>query len=312
MYRSAKISVIFSILFFGSARYTLAWNKAGHMVSGAVAYFVLKEEHPETLAKALAMLKQHPDYDQMWKVKLNAVREEDRDLYLFMLAARWPDDLKSRTHEFDHVHYVNFTIRKGMVENEATGDPIGDGNLMKAFPKRLDRLRDRTATPADRAQAMCWVFHLIGDCHQPLHVGAFVGQQWPNGDEGGNKFLVRVTENNHPTKLHQLWDGMVLGTERFRSVSNEAQSLLTRPTFHRSNLTELADTSFEDWVKKESFRLAKQVAYWNADLDGSSDPQDDDIPVLPDDYLKVAKPVAERRITLAGYRVADTLVHSLN
>ena len=35
----------------------LAWNKAGHMVSGAIAYAVLKQDHPDTLAKVVELLK---------------------------------------------------------------------------------------------------------------------------------------------------------------------------------------------------------------------------------------------------------------
>jgi len=50
---------------------------------------------------------------------------------------------------------------------------------------------------------------------------------------------------------------------------------------------------------------AEQVAYQNGELKGS--PKQDDAPTLPDGYTKKAKAVAERRIVLAGYRLADLL-----
>jgi hypothetical protein len=33
----------------------LAWNKAGHMVSGAIAYADLKQANPQTLARVIAL-----------------------------------------------------------------------------------------------------------------------------------------------------------------------------------------------------------------------------------------------------------------
>jgi hypothetical protein len=52
------------------------------------AYNVLNAEAPETLSKIVPLLKQHPDRGRF---KLDAVAAEDRDLLLFILAARWPD-----------------------------------------------------------------------------------------------------------------------------------------------------------------------------------------------------------------------------
>jgi len=41
-------------------RSTLAWNKAGHMVIGAIAYERLKQTNPRALGKLIELLKQHP------------------------------------------------------------------------------------------------------------------------------------------------------------------------------------------------------------------------------------------------------------
>jgi hypothetical protein len=76
-----------------------AWNKPGHMASAAIAYMDLKDRHPEVLAQALDVLKQHPNFDSMWAGRLSKV--DDRDMYLFMLAASWPDDIKKQTHEYN-------------------------------------------------------------------------------------------------------------------------------------------------------------------------------------------------------------------
>ena len=42
---------------------TLAWNKAGHMVSGAIAYADLQQTSPQTLEQVVALLKTHPHFE---------------------------------------------------------------------------------------------------------------------------------------------------------------------------------------------------------------------------------------------------------
>jgi len=85
---------------------------------------------------------------------------------------------------------------------------------------------------------------------------------------------------------------LVIGTQRFRSKRNKAAALSKRPEFTRVKLKELAETDFDNWVKKESFGLAKEVAYHNGELKGSLDRAD--APLLPESY---ARP---RRLPSAG------------
>src|SRR5262245_30269659 len=91
-----------------------AWSVAGHMASGAIAYQVLKADSPETLAKVVALLKKHPDYERRWARRLEApnIPEDQRDLYLFMLATRWADDIrKKRRDDHPNWHFVNFPFK---------------------------------------------------------------------------------------------------------------------------------------------------------------------------------------------------------
>jgi hypothetical protein len=90
----------------------LAWNKPTHQVIGAVAYDVLKQDSPETIARVVEILKHHPEYDTFAK-RLETVPAEDRDRYLFMQAARWPDDVREgqlRKYHHGEWHYINFVI----------------------------------------------------------------------------------------------------------------------------------------------------------------------------------------------------------
>ena len=85
------IVVVLALLLTSSQ--VCAWSAAGHTVVGAIAYDVMVKERPKELAKVLAILRQHPQYDTVLKAKVESVQAENRDRYLLMIAARWPDDV---------------------------------------------------------------------------------------------------------------------------------------------------------------------------------------------------------------------------
>jgi hypothetical protein len=155
--------------------------------------------------------------------------------------------------------------------------------------------------------ALCWIFHLIGDVHQPLHTVALFTTQFPapEGDRGGTRFYIRVKSTTSTISLHEFWDDLIQGSERFQSVRNRATELRLRPNHARAQLPELQETNFEQWAKQESFNLAKDHTYRNGQLQGSRDRDNGE--VLPGDYIATVKPLAERRMVLAGYRLADVL-----
>ena len=46
----------------------------------------------------------------------------------------------------------------------------------------------RNGNDAERkAIALAWLFHLVGDVHQPLHTAQLFTIDYPNGDRGGRK-----------------------------------------------------------------------------------------------------------------------------
>src|SRR5438045_6054112 len=89
----------------------LAFNKPGHMVSGAIAYQELKVNKPEVIARVVQILKQHPDYQTRWAPKLAGAVDPDQTL--FMLAARWPDDVRGTPEHREKWHYINYPLQFG-------------------------------------------------------------------------------------------------------------------------------------------------------------------------------------------------------
>jgi hypothetical protein len=88
--------------------------------------------------------------------------------------------------------------------------------------------------------------------------------------------------------------------------------LRNRQEFQRSHLTELANADFEAWAK-ESFEIATKFTYRNGGPIGTPRGGRMDCamvaatPVLPVGYVVSASRIADRRMILAGYRLADLL-----
>ena len=99
-------------------------------------------------------------------------------------------------------------------------------------------------------------------------------------------------------------------------LRNEATALRNRQEFQRGQLTELGNTGFESWAK-ESFEIATKIAYRNGGRIGIPKGENKDCttvaaaPVLPVGYVVNASRIADRRMILAGYRLADLLTRLL-
>jgi len=118
-------------------------------------------------------------------------------------AATWPDDQRSNPAPFwqetaSPWHFV--TLEPGR-EAEHLEHPA-EGDAATALEAYTATLRDPAASAEDKATALRFVVHIVGDLHMPLHVGR-------PGDRGGND--VRVLWFDEPQNLHWVWDeGLIL------------------------------------------------------------------------------------------------------
>jgi S1/P1 Nuclease len=121
-----------------------------------------------------------------------------------------------------------------------------------------------------------------------------------------------IEEAGQPMDLHRFWDGVITSSQNLTRLRNEATALRNRQEFQRSQLTELGNTDFEWWAK-ESFEIASKIAYRNGGRIGSPKGGNMDcrdvqgVAVLPVGYVLNASRIADRRMILAGYRLADLM-----
>jgi hypothetical protein len=302
---------------------SFAWIDTGHEIIASIAY---DELTPAARGAANALLKHHPRYEQ--DLQAGCPDGFDHDRYAFMKAATWPDMVKSMTHPMRFVanhpgwHYIDLPIAAAgypapATQPAAATQPDEPRNILEAMDKVVADIGNEKLPATDRAIALCWILHLCGDLHQPLHVATFYSAQYPDGDKGGNMAMVKrpPTQFNAHVSLHALWDEMLGMYEDPEMIGYVAAGLRSNPPYSRDRLAgELREQSFADWAK-ETHALAITSCYLNGQLATASESSNRvdrqaNVPALPADYLENGEKVAARQAVLAGYRTAD-LLHRL-
>lgn len=265
---------------------TFAWIDTGHMVIAAIA-----EDRLNKYA-----------YDECSRLLKIGGTDQTKG---FVASAVWADDTK--TAENGGWHYINLPYR---TDGKPTTTKPADENAVWAINHFSDILKDKSKPDAERADALRYLIHIVGDIHQPLHAITMESDALPNGDKGGNDFPIKTGDNftsmeKPPTNLHFLWDmgaglfkpgaeARPLNPESLGRLHIQGQDLSSR--YSEARLKDLVkDLNPMDWAK-ESFDTAKEFAYkvrTGGDVDIA--------------YIAVAKTMAGQRAALAGYRLAALL-----
>jgi hypothetical protein len=320
----------------------------------AVARFAWQQLGDKEKAQIAKILPNHPHYDIYLTTERPAHVTEVE--WAFVRAATWPDWVRDaqgpgidkakreeirRDYHKGPWHFVNLpyvhpedaaafdaaAIRKAALEPELDdkGEPR---HALAGIKQCLQLLQAADTAPADKAVRLCWLLHLVGDVHQPLHCATLIATKItigpfppPHGDEGGNQLAVKVTPADPaPMVLHFYWDSLLFAKEPlFKAVDVRVNAWRSEGSFARDKLTELTATDFLAWAD-ESLKLAQDVAYRgqgaflkatpippHAKVDPRGFVDGLDAPRLPGGYNDAAERVAERRMVLAGYRLADQL-----
>lgn len=279
---SRVLLLIASIACFACPRHVHAWFDTGHMVVAEIAY---RNLDPEARRRVGALL--------------SAVNLDQRTNE-FRTASCWADDHKTR--EDGVWHYINWFIKPD--GSPGKGQPLKE-NVVWAISKFRSQLGDRNERDAVRGQALVWLLHLVGDCHQPMHSVARESATAPNGDRGGNDFpIVSPSFISPPVRnLHFLWDsGGGLFPQVVRPLNDVGQRTIAGladravKAYPKNRATwALRPYQPEVWAK-ESFELAKTQAYR---LEEGKLPSDS--------YISACQETSLKRVAMAGYRLAHLI-----
>lgn len=216
-----KLFTFLSIFIFGfstTANDMVRWGQIGHRTTGHIAEQYLTDEAAAEVKRVLG----------------------DESL---AEVSTWMDEVRS-DNSYDYMvtwHYV--TIPEG--ETYETAEKEEDGDIIWAIERSVEKLKEGGLTAKEEAEWLKVLVHLVGDLHQPLHVG--------NGtDRGGNDVRLQWFWEN--SNLHRVWDSEMIDDKQLSFT--ELSDFINHPT--EQEIEEWQSTSVLEWAY-DSQTLLPQV-----------------------------------------------------
>lgn len=289
-----------------SASAALAWSDEGHQIVGQAAYVKLRAEHPALADKfdriyGNGILRR--DFHRTDKqghphVKTCQARSPGE-------LATWPDCVK-HTPDYEYTanaHFDDIDLKTPLAawptQHPWCKNHVCASERLQVY---IDQLKAAGASPNDRAEALAFVVHLVGDIHQPLHAVN-------NGDIGGNG--VGLPAHSLPPggpkpsdELHGYWDSDLV----FLAVGGLNDGVAKVGRDLASQPASVARTPIGTWVM-ESHAIA-QGAYY--DLGIGQSPGRTTVGSIPSPYPTKYAPIVETQLTKAALRLEAVLVDALS
>ena len=259
------------------------------------------------------------------------------------LAATWPDHVrddgrfgsKDPAHDFSPFHFCEAPTGYDYV-SKPRKEPR---DCMGVLKKTAQLLKDSSVAREAKMIALRYFVHVVGDVHQPLHVG--------NGyDRGGNACTVKVKRTSEPgitqDNFHHYWDGTLvdeLGVQILKTSRRKGPIYYSRfvdaiqirhPEIGPAAVTAQARLTPLDWLKEgqalresiypddaktlkkgapgEEFKR-RTYCQWYQDQRGRPENtiESNKLPLLNESYAKKFIPIAEGQMIKAGLRLASAL-----
>jgi hypothetical protein len=294
--RRGMSSALLVCLVLLPAKLTLAWGAGGHMMTAEIAFGRLNKRAKAEATKLMAIPINPSD---ITKKRLG-----------FFRGSVWPDDVRrSPGFEFSgNEHFADFPFS---VDETPLPNLPHEANVINALTRYVGILKTST-DQNERAQALRFIIHYVGDIHQPLHCSARVDKSHPQGDEGGNLFFIKVpgkTGQLTSVKLHSFWDG---GLDSFPkggpppefeppplALIEAAVKSIVQQNPSTNQLLDLDHpTNFQGWADESSW-LAEKYAYADKKLAPNSK--------VSKAYINNGVKITRRRVAWGGYRLAALL-----
>lgn len=290
----ARLATLLILAVFCLTSSARAWWDSGHKVIAYLAYDQLSDEERLWV---MDLLEVNPTHQQLFLDKIATELPADpdretRERWYFGQAAVWADLVRYRsgytdaetlsaTYSLSERHYTDLPVftsdaaRRAMPQHDVTPElrwqpgmtePEHKLNSMQTFARIFAELPDPRVPAADRAVLLMWLFHLVGDTHQPCHCAQlFDPDKLPEGDRGANGILILGLKNQsigmNSDVLHAFWDSLHNGTTNTHAdILARATTLATRPELTRAATNATQITSPFEWLK-EGHALAKTHVY---------------------------------------------------
>lgn len=263
MGRMALPVILFSLM---GVQQSHAWGREGHRLTALVAEHYLTDSARAEVAELLGK-------DTLADV------------------APWADSYRQEHPETGKWHYVDIPQAAATFDRMRDCPAATDGGPWRdcATDRILyfeGRLGDRSLSREDRAFALKFLVHLIGDLHQPFHA---YGEQ-----RGGNGIHVMVAGSSYcgsgRCNLHGVWDEELI-----------VQHGLNEPKY----LAHLLDVIGSE--KLEAKSGGEPTTWANLSHKLADDAVVPDGAMLPQDYVRTEGAVVDDQLALGGLRLARVL-----
>jgi hypothetical protein len=324
-----------------------AWNDSGHR---AIARWAWRELPDRERAYFSKLLSHHPHYTiYLMAEKPETVSEVE---WAFIRAATWADwlreprspslsesaaqQIRAEYHK-PSWHYVNLPIiapddanrfDRAEIQKRVLQPPVDlrgePRHIIAALHYTMKRLQAPDLPEDERAIALAWLMHLVGDLHQPLHATALLSSRMnfepPSGDQGGNRIAVKIAaDDRRAFRLHSYWDSIPLPHRLDFQAIDQTVLVWREATPKRLSKEALKLNDFLAWAE-ESRELALNAVYRQGtdwipfkplpaglvELEGL------DAPVLSMTYRQQAEDLARQRQIIAGQRLTGQLMLVMN
>lgn len=282
MSKRTAVLLVALVTLFSSVEFVRAWGQQGHRIVGLIAAERLTPAARQNVA---------------WLLDGQTLAD----------VSSWADSITGEQVQTSYWHYLNIPPeasgydrdrdcpRQPGVAAGSRGDRWRDC-VVDRITYWEERLANARLDRADRATALKFVVHFIGDLHQPFHALG-VGR-------GGNDVTVRVFGQSDcgpeparpsPCNLHSVWDSRLISRKNLDDPSYV--SALRRLITDRGFDKQPAGTPAQ-WAE-QSFRLAKEALV----TPGTN---------IDDGYFRRHITVIDERLALGGVRLAASLNRSLS
>jgi len=233
------------------------WGKTGHRIVGEIAERQLTKEVKEIV------------YDILDGESLSSV-------------STWADEMRSNPNfdKYSHWHYVNLPLNV-----EYPDADVAEENVVSIIKRCVAILKSPSADKEMKKFYLKYLVHLVGDVHQPMHIGL-------KEDYGGSK--IKVTFKGRKgrdtnTNLHVLWDTNLIDDFKmsFTEWSNHLQNKYGRKEVKQSNVLEWTFESH--WWARDIYKNTPDGSYHSYE------------------YVYKYQPVLEKRLYYAGVRLGNLI-----
>ncbi len=296
--KNFRTSFIIVAALIGYSQVSLAWGALAHQAIGEIAARNLTPAAMQTVTNILGA-------DNL------------------AIASSWADQVRD-DHDFDSFQNAHFyEIKTGMNLDDNLKLNRNPADAVSTLERVYFLLKDRNVPRSVKMIALRYFIHIIGDLHQPFHVG--------NTLDKGATLCFAMLRPPQIQNLHSIWDGGLVDLDisnlkqkmavpkSFYSYADYANEIINSTPLSTPDKMRIGNGTYKDWINEsialrsfiypdqvKTFEQEKARTYCNLTNAPVFIGPDKAVTLTPE-YQTKAIQIIHQRILAAGLRAAWTL-----